>query len=75
MATVYDLAWLEDWASKQSFDGTNAGELSGKVFREVIGKFPDHFVSFGVTSDGDHYHITLQGQVIQAETVVIGRSV
>jgi hypothetical protein len=72
---TYDLAWLQDWASRQKFDGTNSSDISRTVLSEILSKYPDHSATFGPNPDGTEYHITLTGQMIQHETVIIPKTV
>jgi len=64
----YDLAWLQDWASKQVY--TDSGAASWLVISQVTPNFPNHAINIGPTDDG-RYYITLTGSVINGETVYI----
>jgi len=64
----YDLAWLQDWASKQTY--TNSGSMSWAVISQVTPNFPNHAVNIGPTEDG-RYQVTLTGDIINGETVYI----
>jgi hypothetical protein len=64
----YDLAWLQDWASKQVY--TDSGSASWLVVSQVCPNFPNHAINIGPTDDG-RYQITLTGPVINGDTVYI----
>lgn len=64
----YDLAWLQDWASKQTY--TDSGAASWLVVSQVCPNFPNHAINIGPTDDG-RYQVTLTGDIINGDTVYI----
>jgi hypothetical protein len=66
--TTYDLAWLQDWASKQVY--TDSGAASWLVISQVCPNFPNHAINIGPTEDG-RYSVQLTGPIINGDTVYI----
>ena len=58
---AYDRAWLEQWCSE--YDFTDNGTASNDIFKQVIGRIPDHKTTFGPTENGGYY-IKLEGSNI-----------
>ena len=67
----YDLAWLQNWASTQTY--TDSGAASWAVISQVIPNFPNHAVNIGPTDDG-RYFVQLTGGIINGDTVYINSS-
>jgi hypothetical protein len=65
---IYDLVWLQDWASKQTY--TDSGSMSWKVISEVMPNFPNHSVHMGPTDDG-RYFVIITGDQIDGTPVYI----
>ena len=55
---AYDRSWLEQWCSEYNF--TDNGTASNDIFKQVIGRNPDHKTTFGPTERGGNY-IKLEG--------------
>ena len=71
MADTYDLAWLQNWASTQTY--TDSGSASWTVISQVIPNFPNHSVALGATDDG-RYQIILTGDQVDGTPVYINPS-
>jgi hypothetical protein len=68
MADTYDLAWLQNWASTQTY--SDSGSASWAVISQVIPNFPNHSVTLGATDDG-RYQIILTGDQVDGTPVYI----